>query len=160
MESICLLDRLVCIIYTEYCHNHNTLPINMFILIFFKRKEKLVWNGVYWLGWWLLQLNRSQTLVFPTSRKNVPKIDPTRGLYYDRKKGKKKRKEMMPLEQPTSLRMEPLIPIKYDARIHSGGKFQRVLITRRSRRVPMDCKLLVVVWLQMPINFFHHISFG
>ena len=28
----------------------------------------------------------------------------------------------MPLEQPTSLRMEPLIPIKYDARIHCGGE--------------------------------------
>ena len=43
-------------------------------------------------------------------------------FYYDRKKGKKNGKEMMPLEQPTSLRMEPLIPIKYDARIHCGGE--------------------------------------
>ena len=34
---------------------------------------------------------------------------------------------------------------------------RRVLITRRSRRVPMDCKLLMVVWLQMSIDFFHHI---
>ena len=97
---------------------------------------------------------------FPPVGKMFLKLIQPGDFYYDRKKGKKKRKEMMPLEQPTSLRMEPLIPIKYDARIHSGGKFQRVLITRRSRRVPMDCKLLVVVWLQMPINFFHHISFG
>ena len=97
---------------------------------------------------------------FPPAGKMFLKMIQPGDFYYDRKKGKKNGKEMMPLEQPTSLRMEPLIPIKYDARIHSGGKFQRVLITRRSRRVPMDCKLLVVVWLQMPINFFHHISFG
>ena len=97
---------------------------------------------------------------FPPVGKMFLKMIQPGDFYYDRKKGKKNGKEMMPLEQPTSLRMEPLIPIKYDARIHSGGKFQRVLITRRSRRVPMDCKLLVVVWLQMPINFFHHISFG
>ena len=37
-------------------------------------------------------------------------------------KGKKNGKEMMPLEQKTSLRMEPLSPIKYDARIHFCGK--------------------------------------
>ena len=55
-------------------------------------------------------------MVFPTSGKNVPKNDSTR------KQRKEKRKRNDAIGAKTSLRMEPLSPIKYDARIHFGGK--------------------------------------